>query len=343
MVHVVLPSRIVDRHVGGNTTYAREVRNGLTARGHKVSTMPMAPHPALTAALETGRGWVGPRDAVVHYSADTGPLLPARLPSVVTVHGVASRWISSARTPRPEAVWRARVRAAIRGTDALITVSESAADDISAVFGVDRDSIDIILHGIDVDAFAAETSLSPELQASVPDEFVLYLGNIEPRKNLMSLVRAFQRAPLRDLGIPLVIAGRPAWNFAESMAEIESAENVHHLGFVSDDDRVALMQRTSLFAFPSLYEGFGFPVLEAMAAGAPVATSRRGSLQEVAGPSWLLEDLEPDGLGAALASALTDDVWRSSVVTEGRRWASGFTWNRSVEKHLAVYQRVLHR
>ncbi|WP_282071658.1 glycosyltransferase family 4 protein [Janibacter hoylei] len=341
MVHVVFPSRIIDRHVGGNTTYAREIRDGLLARGHEVSTMPMAPHPALTAALETGRGWVGPSDRLVHYSADTGPLLPTRLPSVVTVHGVASRWIGSARTSRQEAVWRARVRAAIRGTRAIITVSESAADDISAVFGVDRESIDIILHGIDVEQFETPTPLSRALSAAVPEEYVLYLGNIEPRKNLMPLVRAFQQPPLRDLGIPLVIAGKPAWNFAESMAEIEAAPNVHHLGFVSDADRVALMQGAALFAFPSLYEGFGFPVLEAMAAGTPVATTRRGSLAEVAGPAWLLEEVDPESLGREIAAALQDRTWRAEVVAEGRRWARRFTWDSSVQRHIDVYERVL--
>lgn len=341
MVHVVFPARIVDRHVGGNTTYAREIRDGLISRGHEVSTMRMAAHPALTAALETGRGFVGPKDRIVHYSADTGPLLPTRLPSVVTVHGVASRWIDSARSSRQESVWRARVRAAIRGTRGIITVSESAADDISAVFGVDRDSIDIILHGIDVEQFSTPTALSPELGATVPDDYVLYLGNIEPRKNLMALVRAFQRSPLRDLGIPLVIAGKPAWNFAESMAEIEAADNVQHLGFVSDSDRVALMQGARLFAFPSLYEGFGFPVLEAMAAGAPVATSRRGSLTEVAGPAWLLEELDSESLGREIAAALTNSEWLTSVVPEGRAWASRFTWDTSVERHIEVYERVL--
>lgn len=125
------------------------------------------------------------------------------------------------------------------------------------------------------------------------------------------------------------------------MAEIEAADNVQHLGFVSDSDRVALMQGARLFAFPSLYEGFGFPVLEAMAAGAPVATSRRGSLTEVAGPAWLLEELDSESLGREIAAALTNSEWLTSVVPEGRAWASRFTWDTSVERHIEVYERVL--
>lgn len=237
-------------------------------------------------------------------------------------------------------MWRGRVRRAIASTDAVITVSEWSADDVSEVFGVDRDTIRVIKHGIDVETFSTPTELSSEVAARISEDFVLYLGNIEPRKNLMPLVRAFQQEPLRSAGLQLVIAGKPAWNFAESMAEIQAAPNVVHLGFVSDADRVALMQRTALFAFPSLYEGFGFPVLEAMAAGAPVATSRRGSLVEVAGPAWVLKDLTAPG-AESLAACLADEGWRAGVTDVGHAWARQFTWDVSIDEHVRVFESVL--
>lgn len=341
-MRIAMPSRIVDHHVGGNTTYARRIAEGLRGRGHDVVTMPSSRWPEVTLLRETAYGLSrAHRETICHYVADTGPLLPTKNPSVVTVHGIASRWTKVARSTRQDAIWRYRVQRAIASTDQLITVSRSSARDVAAEFNVDESQIHVIPHGIDVDKFAHATTLSPEATSwTLPKEFILYLGNIEPRKNVDNLVRAFQTEEMRALGLPLVIAGKPAWNYAETMAEIEKAENVIHLGFVSDQDRVALMQRCSLFAFPSHYEGFGFPVLEAMAAGAVVACSQQGSLEEIAGPAILMEDLSPEGLAESIMSALTDEGARTRCQKNGLAWASIFNWDKSVTKHIDVYRQV---
>jgi glycosyltransferase involved in cell wall biosynthesis len=338
---IIFPGRIVNRHVGGNTTYARQMIAGLNERGIETGTMPMSSHPALTLVRESLVGARSTPNQILHYSADTGPLLPTRTPSVVTVHGVASRWIDVARNPRQEKIWRYRVGRAIASTDRLLTVSQSAADDIAEVFGVDRSRMTVIPHGIDSASFQRETVLSAPVADRLPARYALYLGNVEPRKNLVELVAAFALSPLAQLGLPLVIAGKPAWNFAEIMATIEAAPNVIYLGFVSDDDRVALMQRCTIFLFPSLYEGFGLPVLEAMAAGAPVATSRRGSLTEVAGPSWNIDDLSAHGIAEAVADAVSDESWVAAAPEAGRTWAGTFRWETSVDAHIKVYQDLL--
>lgn len=340
---ILFPDRIINRHVGGNTTYARELQAGLTSRGIETGTIPSGPHPLATMFIETLWGLIPRASSVLHYSADTGPLLQSRVPSVVTVHGVASRWTSVARSPRQEGQWRFRVRKAIECSDEVITVSESSADDISEVFGISRDSIRVIHHGIDSAAFATPASLSVDVSAKMPENFALYLGNIEPRKNILELVRAFQTSEMKSLGLHLVIAGRPAWNFDETMRAIEAARNVTYLGFVNDGDRIALMQKCSIFVFPSLYEGFGFPVLEAMAAGAPVATSREGSLAEVAGPAWEFESLNAAGIAQGLLDALSDEAWRTAAKLKGRAWASQFTWARSIDSHVEAYDRLAQR
>jgi glycosyltransferase involved in cell wall biosynthesis len=278
---------------------------------------------------------------VLHYAADTGPLLPTRTPSVVTVHGVASRWIDTARTPRQELLWRTRVRRAITSTRHVITVSESSATDVRDVFGVPEDRLTVIPHGIDVERFATPAELSPELAARVPERFALYLGNIEPRKNLVALVGAFSSPRLRARELPLVVVGRRAWNEAATMAAIAASDNVTHLDFVSDSDRAALMQRCTLFVFPSLYEGFGFPVLEALAAGALVVSSREGSLAEVAGPSWPLCELDADGLAEGITTALDDSVWQRRCLAQGPAWAARHDWATSIDRHVAVYEQVL--
>lgn len=336
MTKVFFPDRILNRNVGGNTTYTRALAKGLTKHGWSVDAMPSGSHPVATMLKESKFGRARRTEAVLHYSADTGPLAKTRGPSVLTVHGIASRWTPVARTRAQESAWRLRVRRAIRSCDRVITVSNSSADDVAAVFEVARDSLEVIPHGIDAAYFATPIGLSPVVAAQLPEEFALYVGNIEPRKNVAALVRAFD-----GLDLPLVVAGKFAWNFEESAEAISNSDNVIYLGFVSDDDRRALMQRCAIFTFPSFYEGFGFPVLEAMAAGAPVICSDRGSLAEVAGPARRFDDVGWIEIQAGIREALADTQWLAGTRTEGREWASRFSWDSSVQSHIGVYQSVL--
>lgn len=333
---VYLPERILNRNTGGNTTYTRAIAERLVSYGWAVDTIPAGRTPPLTAVRETAFGLRSLSGSVLHFSADTGPLLKPRTPSVVTVHGIASRWTPVARTPRQEAIWRGRVARAIELTDRVITVSKSSARDISAVFNIDESEVDVIPHGIDAAYFSETCHPSEALAEALPPRFALYLGNIEPRKNVAALVEAFA-----SQDIPLVIAGRFAWNFEEAAAAIAASENVIHLGYVSDDDRRALMQSCTIFVFPSLYEGFGFPILEAMAAGAPVLCSASGSLAEVSGPARIFEGLAPDELAVGVREALADVAWLASAPEEGKAWADTFSWERSVAHHDAVYSTLL--
>lgn len=338
-MRVVMPGRILERHVGGNSTYTMTLARELRARGIEVSAMPYSRRASATAVLENfaalrsyGSG------TVVHFTADTGPLWSVRAPSVVTVHGVASRWISTARRPDQERVWRGRVRRAIASTDRVVSVSQSGARDVAEIFGVERDSIVVIPHGVDTARFTTREPLSDDVRSRVPSEYLLYVGNVEPRKNLVELVAAVERDPNLP---PLVVVGRPAWNYAEAMSAIDTSSRVHYLGFVEERDVVALMQRCAMFVFPSLYEGFGFPVVEALAAGAPVLTSSRGSLPEVSGPSYVIDDLSREGIGAGLTAALSDSEWLSRCRADGPAWARGFSWDVSARKHIAVYEGLM--
>ncbi|MEE2524681.1 glycosyltransferase family 1 protein [Pseudarthrobacter sp. J75] len=334
-MRIVMPSRILDKNVGGNTTYAREIASRLVASGHVVDRLGSGKNPISTMIAETWDSRRTAENSVVHFVADTGPFVSPRMPAVVTVHGVASRWISTARNRVQEYVWRTRVEAAIRACDQVITVSESSADDICNVFGVERKQISVIPHGITHSRFEGGDDVSLDVKAQLPDEFLLYVGNIEPRKNLIELIHAVEA----NTSLPqLVIAGKPAWNYGQTMNIMANASRVIYLGFVSDEDRTALMKRCIAFVFPSLYEGFGFPVLEAMAAGAPVITTNRGSLQEIAGPSWILEDTDRVALSLGIEAALADTSWQQRVLRDGQDWVRRFSWDQSVAKHLSIYR-----
>ncbi|MBO3277153.1 glycosyltransferase family 4 protein [Pseudomonas schmalbachii] len=342
-MEVHFPERIIDRHVGGNTTYTRKISQGLQARGVNVRRIPAGRSPYSTIFYESLYGLRKfSKDTILHYSADTGPLFKTRSKSIVTVHGVASRWINVARTSTQEYIWRRRVGLAIKSTNNIITVSNSSADDIAEIFGVDRKSIKVIHHGIDTDVFSQKTQLSENIAKILPSQYVLYLGNLEPRKNIIPLIDAFRSPDLRALNIPLVIAGRPAWNYKEILKAINNSKNVIYLGFVDDSDRVALMQNSSLFAFPSLYEGFGFPILEALAAGTVVITSRKGSLAEVSGPSLAFQELDSGSIASGIHDALTNNKERLNCIKNAPDWVSKFSWNSSIDKHIETYKELIN-
>lgn len=338
-MRVSLSGRFIERNVGGNTTYARNLESGLIERGVEIEHIPYASSAPLTALRESLYGVNPPQQVqVIHYIADTGPLLPLRRPSVVTVHGLASRWTTVSRSRRAQAVWTARVRAAIHLCDHVITVSHSSANDIRDVFGVDPDDITVIPHGFDPKITAGPSEPPERLSHLEHEPFVLYLGNVEPRKNLVALAEAFDSPDLT--GMKLVVAGRKAWDFEESIRAFEARDNIEYLGFVSDEERMWLYQHCAIFAFPSHYEGFGLPVLEALGAGTPVACTRNGSLAEVAGPSAVIEDTSREAIADGLARALADTAWLQKVRHDGPEWARQFSWDRSIDAHINVYRRL---
>ncbi len=177
---------------------------------------------------------------------------------------------------------------------------------------------------------------------SLPARFVLYVGTIEPRKNLPALIRAYQQAAIAD--VRLVIAGKKGWMYAETFAQVQVLgleDQVLFTGFVADDDLPALYTLAELFVFPSLYEGFGLPVLEAMACGTPVITSSLSSLPEVAGEAGLLVDpTDVAGLASAIRRVLDDAGLWGAMAEKGIAQAARFSWQRAAVETLALYREI---
>jgi glycosyltransferase involved in cell wall biosynthesis len=353
---IAVSDRVLRRHTGGNSTYARRLYEHLAPLDVRTAPVrpPLAGRPrARQVAYAIAEGTMMPglarrtRADLVHYPADTGPLAPIRgIPTVVTLHGAAALHESGVRSPLSERVWLARARRAARVADQLVTVSEHSRDDILRLLDGHRPPpIEVIPHGVDATRFHPAPPDEIERvrrKHGVSGRFVLYVGNIEPRKNLVSLVSAVERINLSGEELELQVVGRPAWDAKESLAAIHRSPTSAHLGRLPDDDVRALMSGCEAFVFPSRYEGFGLPVLEAMSCGAPVVCTRRGALPEVTGgAAFHADDPGPEAVADAIRRAIRAD--RADCAAAGRRQAARFTWPRCAERHRAVFDRLVTR
>jgi glycosyltransferase involved in cell wall biosynthesis len=226
----------------------------------------------------------------------------------------------------------AQARAAAAASDLIIAVSEFTASQVELLLNVPRSRIRVVHHGVDLPA-PAEAKREP---------LVLFVGAIQRRKNIARLVQAFERLPA---GWRLVLAGS-AEGF-DAARELEAVERsprrsaIEVLGYVPAAQLESLYRRTSIFAFPSLDEGFGMPVLEAMARGIPVLTSNRSALPEVAGDAAILADPEDqEQLGAELRRLAADESLRSELARLGRERAAALPWSKAIRKTWAVYEEL---
>jgi glycosyltransferase involved in cell wall biosynthesis len=266
--------------------------------------------------------------------------------AVPVVHDLAfDRLPSSA--PHHDARWRRRFEAALRDAARVIVPSESAKADLCELYSLDPARIEAIHHGIDQDFKRASPDEVDEIRHRfrINGPYALFVGGVEPRKNLEAFVRAFA-------GIPapahLVISGgRVAWDrgaFDRLQAAVRSLpENARGrivlTGWVSHADKVALLSGAEALAYPSRYEGFGFPVLEGFVSGVPVLTSNVSSLPEVAGDAALLVDpTDEEGIRAGLVRLFEDEALRRSLRDAGLARAQTFTWAAAAR----ATARVLH-
>jgi glycosyltransferase involved in cell wall biosynthesis len=293
--------------------------------------------------------WAGGA-GVVHGTNFVVP--PAwRAATVVTVHDLTPlrypNWCLPAARAYPELVRRAVARGAWVHAD-----SEFVADEVRSLLRVPAERVRAIYPGIPPvpDPTAAEPpedtgSPSGALRALLPPSvtsYVLALGTVEPRKGFPDLVKAFGRIAGRHPGLALVIAGPDGWathELSRAVGASSSPERVVRLGWVSTAQRDSLLRGATVFAYPSLYEGFGLPPLEAMAAGTAVIASDIAALREVLGDAALLV---PAGDGEALTGALDhligDDAAREALVSKGRQRAALFTWERCAEQMERLYR-----
>jgi glycosyltransferase involved in cell wall biosynthesis len=267
-------------------------------------------------------------------------------PYVVTIHDCIHLRFPQYLPNRAAHLYaRAMMTVAARRATKILTVSHASKEDILHFLGVPSEKVEVIYNGLDQRLAASPT---PEDIARVRDRFmltspfVLYTGNIKPHKNVDRLIEAY--AILRQGGhedVKLLIIGEEISRFPNLRRLVHRHQlhgQVRFFGFVPDATLSVLYRLASVFVFPSLYEGFGLPPLEAMAAGVPVVTSNVSSLPEVVGDAALLIDpLDPNAIAAAMARVLDEPALRADLIRRGHERARAFSWTRSVDRIRQVY------
>ena len=280
----------------------------------------------------------------------TEHLLPAmRAPSVFTLHDAAYLHFPQYHLPRNRLFLRLMMPRFLARTEAVIAVSAFTGRDAAQIYRVPAHKLHIVPEGVEPRFRPLPESAKAEVRARyrLPERFILFVGTIEPRKNLLVLLEAYaalrRQAELADVG--LVIAGGKGWLYSEFFERLRALgldDSVTLTGYLPDADLPALLNCAEVFAFPSVFEGFGLPPLEAMACGVPVVCSNAASLPEVVGEAGPL--LPPGDIAAwvaALARVLSDAGWRANLQTLGLAQARRFTWEAAARQTVAVYESVL--
>jgi glycosyltransferase involved in cell wall biosynthesis len=319
--------------------------------------VPLPPHVRVHAGhrFPIRIGWMQLRAAralealapdVAHFTNGMVPASTA-VSTVVTIHDMSLRLYPECHPVRRLLLNRPLMHVAIQRASAIVTVSHSTRRDLLRLHGLAPERVTVV-HEAASPAFRpiGDRGRLNSIRAKygLPDRFVLYVGTIEPRKNLARLIDAFAQARHRGITHDLVCVGPYGWSSRDLVGRIERlglSSHVHFTGYVPFEDLPVIYNLGELFVFPSLYEGFGLPVVEAMASGTPVLTANTSSLVEIAGDG--AETVDPtntEALGAAIYGLLTDEPRRRDLAQRGWQRSRAFSWSQTAKDMLAVYQRA---
>jgi glycosyltransferase involved in cell wall biosynthesis len=274
---------------------------------------------------------------------------PAILPcaSVVTFHDMTFFLFPELHTPVKRIFFPLAIRQSARLANALVTISDNTRRDAIRILGIPPERIFSTPLGISEDFHPIDDPARLEEGRQLyqlPSEFILYVGLIEPRKNVPLLLKAYARLVEQGNPPPLVLVGRKGWMYDQVFQLVEQLklnERVQFKGYIPVDGLPIVYNLAQLFVYPSTYEGFGFPPLEAMACGTPVITTAISAMLDNVGDAGLLIPPQDEtALTQAIETLLSDQALRDHLALAGRQRAAEFTWKRTAEETLKVYQHV---
>ncbi len=282
---------------------------------------------------------------VLHVQYTAPPFCP--VPVVATIHDLAFEHMPETFTRRGSFQLKLTVRRTAQKAARIATVSEYSRWDLLRTYRLAPEKVAVTYNGVEshfTSALTKNEANEIRRQFGIDRDFLLAVGSLQPRKNLIRLIRAYARLRSENQNFTpqLVIVGRKLWLADEIFAEIRRqrwADDVILTGYVSDADLPKLYRQATAFVYPSLFEGFGLPPVEAMACGTPVVTSNVSSLPEVTGGAALLVDpLDQGSIESALLTITQDQSLRKRLREQGIEQAKKFTWQAAAEKTLQLYQ-----
>jgi len=359
---VAIDAHTIGRRATGNETYVQGLLSGLVARsdveplalvdpGTDLPTWLGARYAPLTNNHSVRRLLGDLRRAGARWRADLLHVQYVRppwsdVPVVTTIHDISFEHFPDLFTRRTRLRMRATIPWSARHSAVVLTGSEHARADILARYELPPQRVAVTPYAADSRFRRLAPGAADERLAGVglPTQYLLCVGNLQPRKNLPRLLEAYASLST-DIRPPLVVVGQPAWLYHDVYAAVRDhglTDEVQFTGFVTTDELVALYNRAHAFAYPSLYEGFGLPVLEALACGVPTLASDRSSLPEVAGEAALLVDPESvDAIAAGLERLICDEDLRRLLSERGPRQAARFSWAGCAQATVRAYQAAL--
>lgn len=260
-------------------------------------------------------------------------LLPKKIKSVITVHDLVAFLHPHLHQAKAAVLEHLFIRLALRKTKRVLSPSENTKKDLMRIFHYPDAKIVVTPLGVEQAKSTASDLQSVITKYNLPKEFILTVSGLEPRKNVNALIDA-----MSDIKIPLVIIGGKGWKSQKPQKKIKNAKNIIHIENCDAKDLPAIYSAAKLFVFPSLYEGFGLPPLEAMANGCPVICSNAGSLKEVCGDAALM--INPENtkeIAGAIKKILTDEKLSEDLRKKGLARAKTFSWETTAKKTLTAF------